>query len=300
MRNVFRIQRLKDKLGNRSNASAEVEFDGTVGFILGEPGPRRAHDHRDGAAHPPGLRARHRRGHAAVRRRGGLARAGPRGLRRAARRPARDDRRCSPTSPSSPRRRCSPGCGSRSCSRPRHPIAMSRCAGSRRPSSKYWVCKRGPHHAYEALECLGGNGYTESFPLARRYREQPVMAIWEGSGNVIALDVLRALTRDPDSAAAFADELATTAGASAVLDAHVARTLALLERARRRRRRRRADPGATPERVARAGVPGLAHAPPRAVASTPRPSSPRGSARTAARSTACSRGDGCRGHRRAH
>ena len=83
-------------------------------------------------------------------------------------------------------------------------VALRRLAT---PVSKYWVCKRGPHHAYEALECLGGNGYTESFPLARRYREQPVMAIWEGSGNVIALDVLRALTRDADSAAAFAEEL---------------------------------------------------------------------------------------------
>jgi putative acyl-CoA dehydrogenase len=96
--------------------------------------------------------------------------------------------------------------------------------------SKYWVCKRGPHHAYEALECLGGNGYTESFPLARRYREQPVLAIWEGSGNVIALDVLRALTRDPESADAFADELSTAQGASAVLDSHVSRTLSLLDR----------------------------------------------------------------------
>jgi putative acyl-CoA dehydrogenase len=96
--------------------------------------------------------------------------------------------------------------------------------------SKYWICKRGPHHAYEALECLGGNGYTESFPLARRYREQPVMAIWEGSGNVIALDVLRALTRDRDSGEAFADELRSTAGTSSVLDRHVERTLALLQR----------------------------------------------------------------------
>lgn len=107
---------------------------------------------------------------------------------------------------------------------------MSLCAASPPPVSKYWVCKRGPHHSYEALECLGGNGYTEAFPLARRYREQPVMAIWEGSGNVIALDVLRALTRDRESGAAFADELATTAGASAILDRHVERTLALLER----------------------------------------------------------------------
>src|SRR5690625_4979022 len=68
---------------------------------------------------------------------------------------------------------------------------------------KYWVTKRGPEHAYEAMECLGGNGYTEDFPLARRYREQPAIAIWEGSGNVIALDVLRALVRDPNYLDAF-------------------------------------------------------------------------------------------------
>ncbi len=69
--------------------------------------------------------------------------------------------------------------------------------------TKFWVCKRGPNHAYEAMECLGGNGYTEDFPLAMRYREQPVMAIWEGTGNVIALDVLRALGTDPGSIDAF-------------------------------------------------------------------------------------------------
>ena len=89
---------------------------------------------------------------------------------------------------------------------------------------KYWICKRGPGHAYEALECLGGNGYTEAFPLARRYREQPVMAIWEGSGNVIALDVLRALTREPQTLEAFDAEVARAAGEHPVFDAHLAAT----------------------------------------------------------------------------
>jgi putative acyl-CoA dehydrogenase len=90
-------------------------------------------------------------------------------------------------------------------------------------AAKYWVCKRGPQHAYEAMECLGGNGYTEDFPLARRYREQPVMAIWEGSGNVIALDVLRVLRREPDAVAAFDAEVSLARGANAVLDAHLDR-----------------------------------------------------------------------------
>ncbi len=86
--------------------------------------------------------------------------------------------------------------------------------------SKYWVCKRGPGHAYEAMECLGGNGYTEAFPLARRYREQPVMAIWEGSGNVIALDVLRAVQKEPETLEAFDAELALARGLHPVFDAH--------------------------------------------------------------------------------
>jgi len=90
--------------------------------------------------------------------------------------------------------------------------------------SKYWICKRGPEHAYEALECRGGNGYTETFPLARRYREKPVMAVWEGSGNVIALDVLCAMSREPDSPQAFDDEVALAAGVSATFDAHLAVT----------------------------------------------------------------------------
>ncbi|TIS17055.1 MAG: DNA alkylation response protein, partial [Mesorhizobium sp.] len=65
------------------------------------------------------------------------------------------------------------------------------------PVVKYWVCKIAPALLYEAMECLGGNGYVEEAPLARYYREAPVNAIWEGSGNVMALDVLRVLGRAP-------------------------------------------------------------------------------------------------------
>jgi putative acyl-CoA dehydrogenase len=75
------------------------------------------------------------------------------------------------------------------------------------PVAKYWVCKRGPGHAAEALECLGGNGYVEEFDLARVYRQQPLQSIWEGSGNIQCLDVLRALEREPESAEAFLAEL---------------------------------------------------------------------------------------------
>src|SRR5699024_4882764 len=107
------------------------------------------------------------------------------------------------------------------------------------PLANYWVRKREPHHAYESLECLGGNGYTEDFPLARRYREQPVLAVWEGSGNVIALDVLRAMAREPGSVAAFDAELAAQLGANDLFDRHVERVRALVGRAA-------ADPAAAP------------------------------------------------------
>ncbi|MFL6836996.1 MAG: acyl-CoA dehydrogenase family protein, partial [Bradyrhizobium sp.] len=75
------------------------------------------------------------------------------------------------------------------------------------PAIKYWVCKSAPGFLYEAMECLGGNGYVEEGILARHYRESPVNAIWEGSGNVMCLDVLRALSREADAASAVLHEL---------------------------------------------------------------------------------------------
>jgi putative acyl-CoA dehydrogenase len=94
--------------------------------------------------------------------------------------------------------------------------------------AKYWICKRGPGHAAEALECLGGNGYTEGFPLARRYREQPLLAIWEGSGNVIALDVLRVLAREPEAFDAFFAVVGEAAGADAAFDLELAEAQAVV------------------------------------------------------------------------
>src|SRR5204862_3217192 len=72
--------------------------------------------------------------------------------------------------------------------------------------AKYYVCKRAPGHAAEALECLGGNGYVEDSGLPRLYREAPLNGLWEGSGNVIALDVLRAMRKDPQSLETFRRE----------------------------------------------------------------------------------------------
>lgn len=86
------------------------------------------------------------------------------------------------------------------------------------PAGKYWVCKRTPFHAYEAMECLGGNGAIEDFMMARLFRESPINAIWEGSGNVQALDMLRALNRTPAVLDVWFQELDKAKGSSSVLD----------------------------------------------------------------------------------
>jgi putative acyl-CoA dehydrogenase len=88
---------------------------------------------------------------------------------------------------------------------------------------KYWVCKRAAPHAAEALECLGGNGFVEESGLPLLYRDAPLNSIWEGSGNVAALDVLRAMVREPDGLPAFLEECSLAAGADARLDAHLER-----------------------------------------------------------------------------
>jgi putative acyl-CoA dehydrogenase len=87
---------------------------------------------------------------------------------------------------------------------------------------KYWVCKRGPVHAVEALECLGGNGYVEESGMPRLYRESPLASIWEGSGNVQCLDVLRAMMRSPASVETFLAEVEAASSAEPRLDAYVA------------------------------------------------------------------------------
>jgi putative acyl-CoA dehydrogenase len=88
---------------------------------------------------------------------------------------------------------------------------------------KYWVSKRAPAHAGEALECLGGNGFVEDSGLPLLYRDAPLNSIWEGSGNVAALDVLRAMVKEPTGLPAFLEECELAAGGDARLDAHLAR-----------------------------------------------------------------------------
>ena len=126
---------------------------------------------------------------------------------------------------------------------------------------KYWVCKRATPHAAEALECLGGNGYVEESPMPQLLRDAPLNGIWEGSGNVMSLDVLRAMGREPEGLPAFLAECELARGGDARLDAHLDALPATLRRARRRRR-----PVARPARGRgpRGRLPGLAARPQRA------------------------------------
>ncbi|SDS81677.1 putative acyl-CoA dehydrogenase [Brevibacterium sandarakinum] len=215
--NTVRIQRLKDKLGNHSNASSEIEFDSTDGWLLGQPGKgvrtiiemvsQTRLDCVLGST--AGMRqsvaeaAWHARGRAAF---------GARLIDQPLMRAVIADLQLESEAATFTAMHLASV----------HDDDSADAADFRRLATavgKYWICKRGPEHAYEALECLGGNGYTEAFPLARRYREQPVMAVWEGSGNVIVLDVLRALGREPRTAKAFLGFLETGLGRHPDFDA---------------------------------------------------------------------------------
>ena len=219
-RNTFRIQRLKDKLGNRSNASSEPEFDDTVAWPVGPEGrgvrtiiemvALTRLDNVVGSA--AGMRAalvqavHHTRYRSAF---GRLLIDQPlmgnvladlaleseaattlalRLARAVDRAHAGDDQE----------------------------RAFGRLATA---IGKYWVCKRQPAFVAEALECLGGNGYVEDSGMPRLYREAPLNGIWEGSGNVNALDVLRALGREPAAFAAYTEEVEQALGADSRLDA---------------------------------------------------------------------------------
>src|SRR3954451_8412220 len=222
-RNVFRLQRLKDKLGDRANASSEVELDGTTGWLVGDPGrgvptiiemvnvtrldcvlgsAATARAALTQAIH----HADHRRAFGALLADQPLMQnvladlaveseaATALAIRLAA---AVDD-------------------GEQ---------AFLRLAGA---AAKFWVCKRTPAVVAEALEVLGGNGYVEESGMPRLYRQAPLNSIWEGSGNVIALDVLRALGRSSESLAAVTAEIELARGVDARFDDAVKRLSAEL------------------------------------------------------------------------
>ena len=207
-RNPFLIQRLKDKCGNRSNASSEIEYDGTRAFLVGEPGRgiatliEMAHHTRFdivvGVAGMMRAALDHALHHALHREAFGKRVADHRLMAnvladlaleaQAAQLLAFRLAAAFDASGTDPRER-----------------ALQRALT---PIAKYWLCKRLPPMVVEAMECLGGNGYVEEAPLARLYREAPLNGIWEGSGNVICLDVLRSLGRSPEALEALAAEAA--------------------------------------------------------------------------------------------
>jgi len=226
-RNRIDIARLKDKLGNRANASAELELEGTLGIRLGDEGrgvrtiiEMVAATRLDCVLGSTAL-MRHTLDEAAwhIAHRsafGGVLADKPLmqnvvadlqveteaatalAIRLAAAVDASDDQ---------------------------HEKALRRIA---LPLAKFWVCKRTPGFVAEALECLGGNGYVEDSGLPLRYREAPLNSVWEGSGNVNALDVLRALGREPEALSAWITEVGHARGGDTRLDRAIDDTLTLL------------------------------------------------------------------------
>ena len=227
-RNVFRLQRLKDKLGNRSNASSEPELDGTVAHLVGEQGrgvrtiiemvAMTRLDCVIGSA--AGMRAAvvqaaHHAGHRSAF--GGLLVDKP--LMRNVLADLQVESEAATTLMLRLAGAVDRAHGSQGRPGDAEEQAFARIATA---VGKYWVCKRGPAVAAEALECLGGNGYVEDSGMPRLYREAPLNSVWEGSGNVNALDVLRAMTREPASGEAFFAELDRARGADTRLDEAVA------------------------------------------------------------------------------
>jgi putative acyl-CoA dehydrogenase len=219
-RNPFAIQRLKDKLGNRSNASAEVELDGTWGSRLGEEG-RGVRTIIDMVA---ATRLDCVLGSAAT-----MRAALTRGVHQARHRSA-----FGAVLVDQPLMRAvladlavESEAATLLGMRLAHAVDEGESAFLRLAvaAAKFWVCKRTPPMVAEALECLGGNGYVEENGLARLYREAPLNSIWEGSGNVNALDVLRAVGREPLAVDALDQELAQARGLDRRVDAAVDRTL---------------------------------------------------------------------------
>ncbi|MER9449350.1 DNA alkylation response protein [Mesorhizobium sp. M0254] len=195
--NGFRFQRLKDKLGNRSNASSEVEFVNAIGEMVGEPGAgiktimdmvtltRLDCAVASSAIMRAGLaEAVHHARHRQV--------AGATLIEQPLMQRVLADMALDVAAATALSFRLA-----RSFDEAAGDRGEAAFARAMTPVVKYWVCKIAPPLLYEAMECLGGNGYVEEAPLARYYREAPVNAIWEGSGNVMALDVLRVLGRAP-------------------------------------------------------------------------------------------------------
>ncbi|MCC2959317.1 isovaleryl-CoA dehydrogenase [Massilia sp. IC2-278] len=222
-RNAIRVQRLKDKLGNRSNASSEVEFCDAVGWLVGAIGrgiptilEMGSHTRLDCVVGTAGI-MRAALCHALHHARGRAAFGKPLASQPLMQNVLADLAIESEAATAFALRLA------RCFDHPDDPLesALGRLLT---PAGKYWICKRGPMLGAEAMEVMGGNGYVEDGPLARLYREFPVNSIWEGSGNVMCLDVLRALGKNPqESRAALEAELAPAAALDPRYAAYVAR-----------------------------------------------------------------------------
>jgi putative acyl-CoA dehydrogenase len=218
-RNAMHLQRLKDKLGNRSNASAEVEYDNATAWLVGEEGRgvRTILDMVNATrldcvlAAATGLRLGvvHAAHHANYR-----AAFGKKLIDQPLMASVLADLAIESEAATTVALRLA-AAADHAASGDEGEKAFRRLALA---ATKYHVCKLAPAHAAEALECLGGNGYVEESGMPRLYREAPLQSIWEGSGNVAALDALRALTRQPESAEAFFAELEVARGADRRLD----------------------------------------------------------------------------------
>jgi len=219
-RNRFRLQRLKDKLGNRANASSEVEFHGAWARLVGEEGR--------------GVRTiiemvNHTRldcvSGSATGMRHGVAQATHHAAHRAAFGRVLAEQPlmlnvladlCVESEAATISALRLARAYDEATSGDDQAFEFRRLANA---VLKYWICKRAPVHAAEALECLGGNGYVEDSGMPRLYRESPLNSIWEGSGNVQCLDVLRAMARSPRSVEVFHAEVDEARGADRRLDA---------------------------------------------------------------------------------
>ncbi len=217
-RNSFQLQRLKDKLGNRSNASSEVEFDGAWARLVGE----------EGRGVPTIIEmVNHTRLDCVIGSAAGMRQAVTQACHHAAHRTAFGRRLAE--HPLMQNVLADLAVESEAATILMMRLARAYDAGpadgqERRFArlatavGKYWVCKRQAPTVAEALECLGGSGYVEESGLPRLYREAPLNSIWEGSGNVICLDVLRAMAREPETVEAFFAELDAARGLDARLD----------------------------------------------------------------------------------
>ena len=221
-RNAFHIMRLKDKLGDRSNASSEIEYRSAYAQRIGEDGR--------------GVRTiidmvQHTRLDCVIGSAGGMRDATARALWHAAHRSAFQKKLIDQPAMLAVLADLALETEAATALAFRLARSFDRAGANETetafmrlatPIAKYWICKRHPGVAYEALEAHGGAGYVEEGPMPRIFRASPLNAIWEGSGNVIALDILRAIGREPECLDAVRNEIVAAKGLNARLDAHIA------------------------------------------------------------------------------